>query len=57
MLLRFDVFTAVTMKNVVFCDVTLVGLFRTDVSEERVGYIFKVERIRELLIALTARYC
>jgi hypothetical protein len=41
----FGVFTAVTMKNAVFWDVTLV---RTDVSEERIAFIIRVTRIGEL---------
>jgi hypothetical protein len=37
---RFEVFTAVSMKNAVFWDVMLcVALVRTDVSEERIPYI------------------
>jgi hypothetical protein len=31
---RFEVFTAVTMKNGVFWDVTPCGSYKTDVSEE-----------------------
>jgi hypothetical protein len=31
---RFEVFTAVTMKNAVFWDVSRAALVRTDVSEE-----------------------
>jgi hypothetical protein len=31
---RFEVFTAVPMKNAVLWDVTLLALVRTDVSEE-----------------------
>jgi hypothetical protein len=42
-LAAFKVFTAVTMKNNVFCDVASVGLVRTDVSEEYVASIFRVE--------------
>jgi hypothetical protein len=37
---RFEVFKAVTMKNGIFCDVTLWALVRTDVSEE--WYFFAV---------------
>jgi hypothetical protein len=33
-ILRFEVFAAVTMKNGVFWDVRRVALVRTDVSEE-----------------------
>jgi hypothetical protein len=40
-LVRFEVFTAVSMKNAVFWDVHLVW---TDVSEERIASIFRVEK-------------
>jgi hypothetical protein len=33
---RFEVYKAVTMKNVIFWDVTPVALVITDVSEERI---------------------
>jgi hypothetical protein len=36
---RFEIFTAVTMKNAVFWDMA-----RTDVSEERIASIFRVEK-------------
>jgi hypothetical protein len=36
----FEVFTAVTMKNAVFWDV----------SEERVAYIFRVEEIKRMSV-------
>jgi hypothetical protein len=45
---RFEVFTAVTMKNGVFWDVTpcgCVALVRTDVSEQRSPSIIRVTRI------------
>jgi hypothetical protein len=48
---RFEVFTAVTMKNGVFWDVTLlrrVALVRTDVSEELDPSFIRVTRISEL---------
>jgi hypothetical protein len=45
---RFEVFTAVTMKNGVFCGVRHVALVRTDVSEERSASIIRVTRIVEL---------
>jgi hypothetical protein len=38
---RFEVFTAVTMKNAVFWDVAPCILL-TDVSEERIASIFRV---------------
>jgi hypothetical protein len=49
---RFEVFTAVTMKNSVFTDVTLVCLVRTDVSEEHISFIIGSERIYESGTAL-----
>jgi hypothetical protein len=39
---------AVTVKNAVFWDVTLWGFVRTDVSEERIASIIRVERISEI---------
>jgi hypothetical protein len=45
---RFEVFTTVTMKNVVFWDVNRVALVRTDVSEERSASFIRVTRIGEL---------
>jgi hypothetical protein len=45
---RFEVFTAVTMKNGVFWDVTLCGSLRTDVSEELSASFIRVTRICEL---------
>jgi hypothetical protein len=41
---RFEVFTAMTMKNAVFWDVTLCALVRTDVSEERTVSIIRVKK-------------
>jgi hypothetical protein len=35
-------------ENVVFCDVNLVALVRTDVSEESIASIIRVRRIGEL---------
>jgi hypothetical protein len=46
--LIFEVLTAVTMKNVVFWNVTRMVLVRTDVSEEISSYIIRVTRISEL---------
>jgi hypothetical protein len=37
--LRFEVFTAVPMKNAVFWDVTPCGCYKNDVSEERFASI------------------
>jgi hypothetical protein len=45
---RFKVFTAVTMKNAVFLDVSRVTLVRTDVSEEPIASIIRVTRYGEL---------
>jgi hypothetical protein len=43
----FEVFTAVTMKNAVTRDVAQCDLVTTDVSEERVASVFRVEKILE----------
>jgi hypothetical protein len=53
---RFEVFTAVTMKNRVFWDLRRVALERTDVSEELSTSIIRVTRIGELgkTLAVTA---
>jgi hypothetical protein len=52
-LLRFEVFTALTIKNAVFWDMTQrVALVRTDVSEERFASIIRVKRISEVGITL-----
>jgi hypothetical protein len=45
-------FTAVTMKNVVFWDVTPCGYFKKDLSEERIAPIIRVTRIGVLGTAL-----
>jgi hypothetical protein len=42
-LVRSDVFTAVTMKNVAFWDVTLCLSYRINVSVERSATIIKVK--------------
>jgi hypothetical protein len=42
---RFEVFTAVTMKNGVFWDVHRVALVKTDVSEELTASFIRVTRI------------
>jgi hypothetical protein len=47
-MLRFEVFTAVIMKHVVFWDVTPCGFVRTDVSEELIASIIRVTGIGEL---------
>jgi hypothetical protein len=36
------------VKNAVFWDVTLVRLLRKSISEERIGSVIRVEKIREL---------
>jgi hypothetical protein len=51
---RFEVFTAVTVKNGVFWDVTPVALLRTDVSEEPSASFIRVTRIGELGTTLAA---
>jgi hypothetical protein len=45
---RFEVFTAVTMKNAMIWDVTLCGYVRTEVLEEFNASIIRVKRIGEL---------
>jgi hypothetical protein len=42
-IVRFEAFTVVTMKNAVFGDVGRVDLVWTDVSEERIASISRVE--------------
>jgi hypothetical protein len=41
-IVRFEVFTAVTLKDAAFWDVTLCGLVRIEVSEERITSIIRV---------------
>jgi hypothetical protein len=52
---RFEVFTAVTMKNGVFWDVTPCDHVRTDVSEKHNAYFISVTRIGELGTTLAVR--
>jgi hypothetical protein len=47
-IVRFDIFTVVTMKNGVFWDVTRMALVRTAVSEEFNASFIRVTRIGEL---------
>jgi hypothetical protein len=42
---RFEVVTAVTMKNAVYWDVSSCGFLRTDVSEERITSIIRMTEI------------
>jgi hypothetical protein len=51
-LVRFEVFTAVTMKNDVFWDVTPCGSCKNRVSEELGASFIKVTRIGELVTTL-----
>jgi hypothetical protein len=44
MFVKFEVFTAVTLKNAVFWDVALCTFLWTGVSEERIASIFRVEK-------------
>jgi hypothetical protein len=44
---EIEVFTAVTLKNAVFWDVTPCGSLSTDVSEELSGSIIRVTRNSE----------
>jgi hypothetical protein len=53
-IVRFEVFTAVTMKNGVFWDVTPCAFVRTDVSEEPSASFIRVTRIGELGTTLAA---
>jgi hypothetical protein len=46
--MRFEVFTAVTMKNGVFWDLRRVGFVRTDVSEEPSASFIRLTGIGEL---------
>jgi hypothetical protein len=41
---RFEVLMAVTTKNAIFWDVTPCGLVRTDVSEEHITSIIRVQQ-------------
>jgi hypothetical protein len=52
---RFEVFTAVTMKNAVFLGVRRVALVRTDVSVEHRASFISATRISELgtMLAVT----
>jgi hypothetical protein len=50
---RFQVVTAVTMKNVVFLDVTSCALVGTYVSEGCIASIIRMARIGEL-VAMSA---
>jgi hypothetical protein len=50
---RFEVFTAVTMKNCGFGTLRRVPLVRTDVSEKHSASIIRVTRIGELGTTLT----
>jgi hypothetical protein len=48
MVVKFEVFTAVTMKNGVFWVVTPCGSCKTDVSEEPGAFFIRVTKIGEL---------
>jgi hypothetical protein len=45
---RFKIFTAVTVNNGVFWDITPVALVRIDISEERSASFIRMTRIDEL---------
>jgi hypothetical protein len=51
---RFEVFTEVTMKNGVFWMLRLVALVTTDVSDEPSASFIRVTRIAELGTTLAA---
>jgi hypothetical protein len=54
---RFEAFTAVTMKNAVFWNVTPCGsIVKTDILEERTASIFRVTKIVELGTTLLCEY-
>jgi hypothetical protein len=62
-LLRFEVFTAVTMKNTVFWDVAPCRSSVNDVSEERISsmlfystYVESIQYISIPFLAFTSRY-
>jgi hypothetical protein len=44
----FEVFTAVTVKNITLLNMARVRLVKTYISEEFISSIFRVERIKEL---------
>jgi hypothetical protein len=46
--LRFEIFTAVTMKNAAFWDVRCVALVITDFLEECIASFIRVTRINKL---------
>jgi hypothetical protein len=51
---RFEVFTAVTMQNAVYWDVTPCGSCKNRISEERMAFIIRVTRIGQLgMLAVT----
>jgi hypothetical protein len=52
---RFEIFTAVTIKNAVLCDGTRVTLVRADVSKERIASINRMTRIGELEMSAVTR--
>jgi hypothetical protein len=56
---RFEVFTAATMKNAVFCDVTPCGSYKNRVSEELSASIIRLRRIGEVgtTLAVTNNQC
>jgi hypothetical protein len=58
MLCKFEVSSAVIMKNAVFWDVTQCGSCKTDVSEERIASIICVTRVGEIrtTVAVTSNY-
>jgi hypothetical protein len=45
---RYELLTAVTVKNAVFWEVRPWGLVKTDVSDEYIASIIRVTRIGEL---------
>jgi hypothetical protein len=49
---RYEVFTAVTMKGAVFCDVAPCDSLRTDISEQIIASIIRVKTIGKLKTTL-----
>jgi hypothetical protein len=45
---RFEVFTAMTRKKAIFLDVVPVDIVLTNVSEERIASIFRVEEKKKI---------
>jgi hypothetical protein len=53
---KIEMFMMVTMQNAIFWDDTPRGSVRTDILEERVAIIIRVDRINELGTTLAVRF-